>query len=203
MDPIKMPAWLLDDLAEATEPSAAYLEKERLAALQERRRRHVARGIPEILLGAKRSDFAGDLLQGEIPEAPTDLLILGGVGRGKTYLAAALAMEWHAVWVDAAWFIVEIRSTMNSRSEETEASILTRYSQAPVLVIDDITAVTATDFALKTLLALLSRRIGKGLATIVTSNANRDDIELMEPSIASRLGGFHRVRLLGPDRRAK
>jgi len=170
-------------------------------ASEKRRRSLEARCVPKILWSASRADFGPQELDGEIPAMPTSLLIAGLPGRGKSYLAAALAAEWSALWCDVAWLIVETRSTFGRSGGESEVSILNRYAAVRTLVLDDLTAVAPTDYALKTILALLSRRIGDGLTTVVTVNQSGKQISALEPSIASRLSGFHRVRMLGDDRR--
>ena len=163
-----------------------------------------SKGIPPRYVSAeiehfRPEDFAG----GDVPDfaTPRDLVIVGLNGRGKTHLAAAVAKHWGARWCQATRFLSEIRSTFSHDSSERETTILDRYGDPRCLVIDDVTAGNDSSFAKSALLSLLDTRIGYLRPTLVTCYQSSDQVAEFDPSIASRLGGFEVVRLVGPDRR--
>lgn len=133
--------------------------------------------------------------------SPRSLLIHGKNGRGKTHLAAALAILWGARWCSAPLFAVRVRATFSSNRTDTELDVLRRYIDPRCLVLDDITSINASDHARSTLLALLDQRIGYMRPTIVTCYQKIETVEKLDPSIASRLSGFEKVGLIGEDRR--
>lgn len=162
-------------------------------------------GIPPLFHRADIDDFADFDFQGG-PPALSDrrsLLIVGANGRGKSHLAAAVAKLWRARWCSASHFVVEARSSFGRGEGESELGVLLRYSEPECLVLDDLTAVNRSPHAVATLLALLDRRIGWMRPTVVTCYQSRGAVAEFDPSIASRIGGFERVVLVGEDRRGK
>lgn len=104
-------------------------------------------------------------------ERPSNLMIYGAVGAGKSHLAAALCDEVarrtgkRADWVNLVRFFAE--------AAEFRHGAVRRYLAADVLVLDDIAAGRAelTGFQADQLYLLVNERWERKLPTIVTTNA--------------------------------
>lgn len=108
------------------------------------------------------------------------LIILGTVGAGKSYVAAALAVELSTqdhvpvLFTTEAAFTAAMRETSSGgSSSETDMQL---YMLAPVLVLDDLGADRATPWSLSQLLRLMHHRSHNALPTIITSNLKPDEI---------------------------
>lgn len=160
-------------------------------------------GIPKLYQNASLNDFTpANFKQNKVPNFthPRNLLIHGLNGRGKTHLAAALAKNWNAKWLRASRYLAELRSTYNNHTDQTELSLLEKYTNPKILVLDDLTSPGQTNHAASALLDLLSERIEQVKITIVTCYQDKSQVGDFDPSIAARLGGFERVELVGEDR---
>jgi hypothetical protein len=165
-------------------------------------------GIPPAYQEAEIADFApgevkifGDGFEPAdldpehlVCEGPTSLLIQGANGSGKSHLAAAIAKRWGARWSSMIRILLRVRRSFKivnpGAGDKSEMAIIAEYAGVERLVIDDITAMSTTDFGLSTTLAILTERIDYQRPTIVTSFMKLDDLEKLDSSIASRLGGF-------------
>lgn len=126
-------------------------------------------------------------------DCTSGLLFLGGVGSGKTFLAAACANALVERGEDVKFVIVpdfldEIRETFHSSAEYTEGDLMHGVKNAEILVLDDLGAHNYTDWSIKTLFAILNYRVNYEKPTIVTTNLERTQIEeLLGSRIHSRL----------------
>jgi len=129
--------------------------------------------------------------------------LTGGTGTGKTHLAAAIfrASRLTGCWSTVPDLLLRVRSTFRDHADETEKEIVNYYTGAPMLVLDDLGAEKVTDWSLSTLYVIVNRRIDALKPTVVTSNLDLDKLAAFDPRLASRLGGFCRVKLAGRDRR--
>lgn len=103
------------------------------------------------------------------------MLISGDIGTGKTYLAAALAIDLlrrdiRLSWTNAAAMFTSIRATYDRDAREHETDVLTRYTRPAVLVIDDLGKERPTEWAVEKLFAVINTRYENGLHTIITTN---------------------------------
>lgn len=110
------------------------------------------------------------------------LLLTGPQGTGKTTEAVLAVHRWielrgarasaakpDALFVKPADYLLQLRATFDTPNK-TEERTIARYSEARMLVLDDIGAENPTAFALERLFILLDRRYDDRLPTIFTSN---------------------------------
>lgn len=168
-----------------------------------------ASGVPKIFLSVKLPiDY----------EKHISLFITGACGTGKTYKAVSL-LKGYAISLPCPDFILPFKNLpifitvpellMKIRScfsvNECEETIVRRYSDCPLLVLDDLGIEKTSDWSLQTLYIILNNRYSEQLQTIITSNLTIDEIgEKMGDRIASRIAGMCKiVKLTGKDRRLK
>ncbi|MBQ4092271.1 MAG: ATP-binding protein [Firmicutes bacterium] len=124
---------------------------------------------------------------------PTGLLFLGGVGSGKTFLAAACANALvdqgdEVKFIVVPDFLDEIRDSFQQSSEVKEGDLMQEVKNVPILILDDLGAHNYTDWSIKTLFAILNYRVNYEKPTIVTTNLERQQIEeLLGSRVHSRL----------------
>ncbi len=106
--------------------------------------------------------------------------LIGDYGTGKTYAMAALLNAARAKliagrMVSVTDFMAELRASYSGDRSESEQRILDRYRRVPLLVIDDLDKLHATDWSASTLYHLINARYVEGRPVFMTSNfdANR------------------------------
>ncbi len=139
------------------------------------------------------------------------LLILGPVGTGKTWRAAAVAgeMSLFGVWpkyVTAQGFIESCQQSFRregSSPESVRSDFLDKdSSENNLLVIDDLGAESNSDFSMEQLDALFDAAYGEESSLVVTSNLTLNQIAKRSARVADRLVGMcDVVRLDGTSRR--
>lgn len=153
------------------------------------KRKMTYRENAEKILAIARS-FVSDIDAGENPNG---LLLQGGVGGGKTFLAAACANalidRGHEVkFIVVPDFLDQIRESFQKSSEVSEGDLMYEVKNAPILILDDLGAHNYTDWSLKTIFAILNYRVNFERPTIVTTNLENQDLEeLLGSRIFSRL----------------
>ena len=138
------------------------------------------------------------------------IFLTGATGTGKTTLGTAIFIEkfngvigkeWGALWTTMGTILADIRNTYQPGAKVTEKEIMKKYSEYPLLFIDDLGAEKVTDWSISALYSILSTRINYMRYTIVTSNLSLSDINNWEARIASRLAGLQVHKMAGSDRR--
>jgi DNA replication protein DnaC len=130
-------------------------------------------------------------------------LYLGGnPGIGKSHLAAAYLHFWvtrgkTGVFVSLIDLMQSLYETVANQDKELSwAKVLSRYSAAEVLVLDDLGQEKRTEKTMEVIFHILNHRLNRGLSTVVTSNLSlgrlRDEKGYSE-GVISRLGSFERV----------
>jgi len=128
---------------------------------------------------------APDLIRVWATDPAAETLILGGgVGTGKTYAAAATALDYlterlarrldgnpHFAW----WSVASLLDALRPASPNCEG-IWRVVKSAPLLVLDDLAHVRVTDWASERIWMLVNERAEKQLRQVVTTNVTWDDL---------------------------
>lgn len=178
--------------------------------------------IPELFVNASMGDIGKGLH--DVIRPGSNLYVFGNVGVGKSYLATALTRRFvenlpvekngnTMGFVGHGWpefavvseLLLEIRSTFDMNCVDRELDVIDKYSNAGLLVLDDMGAEKTTEWALQTLYVIINRRINNLKQTIITSNLSLDDLSFkLSDRIASRIKGMcgdNIIRIEGDDRR--
>ena len=127
------------------------------------------------------------------------LTLIGEPGRGKTHLAVA-ALKFMMNRYDGALprfmpvteLFVELADRI--KNDYTKESILSSYTNAPLLVLDDLGTEKRTDNALETFYLIIDRRYRNQKTTIITTNLSWAQIEhTYDKRLASRLAEVTKV----------
>lgn len=142
-------------------------------------------------------------------EGGRGLYLYGPNGTGKTTLAAAicrLKLDARPLMVGSINLLLDLQATYGQA--RAEAEVLAKYSNAPILVLDDIGKEQATEWAASRLYAIIDARYGRLLPTVATSNFTLPDLaarfkdQATGQAIVSRLTETCRqLELDGPDLR--
>lgn len=126
-----------------------------------------------------------------------NLLVVGPIGSGKSYLAACLYNALHAracpaYWLNAASLMAQIRRGFGSREDAVRAGAKAEFATtAPVLVLDDLGKVHPgkdVSWVEETFYAIVDERYRDGLPTIVTTEWKSVALaERVGESVVSRL----------------
>lgn len=136
-----------------------------------------------------RKEKTGKILPPEIER--NGLMIAGTYGTGKTHLAAAIANELigkktPVICMTMIDLLDKIRETYNTYrdartgnydGEFSEASLLQKYQDVPLLIIDDIGSEQPTEWGISKIFAIINARYEGYMPTIVTTNYSGDELE--------------------------
>lgn len=138
------------------------------------------------------------------------VLLYGGVGRGKTVIAAAAAVERCALgtvrWLSVAELLLKLRMPFGSPDHERALRALDTRGR-PALVLDDLDKLKPTEHALQPVYVAVNGWIEAGLPLLVTLNRSIDELaewagETFGSALASRLAGYcDIIEVRGRDRR--
>jgi DNA replication protein DnaC len=156
---------------------------------------HGVRNLDDVLNRIGEQFRAGN----QSPKFP--IYLFGGVGRGKTGLAAVLyRIASRPIWRRSDTFLLDLST---GRSDETYRVERRKAVEASLLVLDDLCVRKPSEGMFHMLFDLLEDR--KGRPTVITSNKTPDELDEMYPDgrIHSRifLEGLP-VVVRGEDRRA-
>ncbi|MSQ10045.1 MAG: AAA family ATPase [Dehalococcoidia bacterium] len=128
-------------------------------------------------------------------QAPSGWLVLAGrIGSGKTHLAASIGYYVQVHGVASPLFIVvpdfldHLRATFAPSNPTTYDAAFEAARSATLLILDDLGAHSATAWAEEKLFQLLNHRYNAELPTVITTSLDRDQLSLLSPAIASRMG---------------
>ncbi|MCL1874444.1 MAG: ATP-binding protein [Clostridiales bacterium] len=128
---------------------------------------------------AAAKNFAAGIRQG-LPVR--SLLFEGEVGRGKTYLAAAIANALLDAGIDVLFLVVpefldEMRySYQEDNQDYSEADLMPRAQKAPVLILDDFGAHNFSEWTKNKIFTLINYRLNHQLPIIITTNKSIDSL---------------------------
>jgi DNA replication protein DnaC len=104
------------------------------------------------------------------------MLLMGGVGTGKTHLALAIASHLineclvKAIYRTVGMITSDIRATYKDRTGASETYIMREIIGADLLILDEVGATKQSEFELATLFAIINGRYEQYRPTIIISN---------------------------------
>lgn len=193
----------LPDLPDSRTESLEDFAARKAIQASNRNSRWVAR-LPEDYAQATLNDLAPehrDPIQAWLLNGTGNLVLAGAIGTGKTH--AAYAIGNHSVaggsWVEA-WTIHHLLKAM---LPEQDATAYATAAKVSLLVLDDLGASKATDWAKDQIMALADDRRNAHLRTIITTNMTQTDLaDVWSGQTIDRLtGGATVVKFTGESRR--
>lgn len=154
----------------------------------------------ELLDGAVAAEVAGWLNPDAAPS--TNLILLGPVGTGKTFVGIAAMKHLARCGASFAFYpVVELLDRLRPGGDGD--ALLDRLCSVRVLMLDDLGAEKGSEWTAERLYLIVNRRWLEGRPTIVTSNLPAGELEVaLDPRLYSRLvDGACALRLAGADRR--
>jgi len=110
------------------------------------------------------------------PRDGAGLLLIGGIGTGKTHLAVGLLKELIAargstcLFCDYRELLKQIQNSYNDSVQATELQVLRPVFEAEVLLLDELGAVKPSEWVWDTVSLILNTRYNDNRATIITTN---------------------------------
>lgn len=137
----------------------------------------------------KERKYAVDAFNKYVKDEQTNWIYLtGGIGSGKSYIAALMAIDLAKralkgkspiCYINSAKRILELTDLSKKNNEEFKKK-LEQYSNVPVLIIDDFGHEFINDFIRDAIVnEIISSRCNKRLFTIFTSNFSLSEIEVL------------------------
>ena len=138
------------------------------------------------------------------------LIFTGGVGTGKTHLAASIAshiINKYSVTVEFVSYVdilADIRAAF-SNNTGCEAKIEARLCEAPLLIIDDLGKEKQSKFTDELLYRVVNKRYNHNLPLIITTNLSLPELEArLDYAVFSRIVELCKaVDMRGRDYRMK
>lgn len=108
----------------------------------------------------------------ELYQKNQGLLLWGGVGTGKTYMAACISnyLMDRLVPVVMTSFVKILQNVQTFRDEKAEEEYIRNLNIAKLLVIDDLGAERGTDYAVEKVYNIIDSRYRAGKPMILTTN---------------------------------
>src|ERR1035438_8692741 len=110
------------------------------------------------------------------PRDGRGLLLVGGIGTGKTHLAVGILKELIAARGSASLFcdyrelLKQIQNSYNDSVQATELQVLRPVFEAEVLLLDELGAVKPSEWVWDTVSLILNTRYNDNRTTIITTN---------------------------------
>jgi len=110
------------------------------------------------------------------PREGKGLLLVGGIGTGKTHLAVGILKELIAtrsascLFCDYRELLKQIQNSYNDSVQATELQLLRPVFEAEVLVLDELGAVKPSEWVWDTVSLILNTRYNDRRTTIITTN---------------------------------
>ena len=142
------------------------------------------------------------------PKNGQSWLFIGPTGLGKTHLSTAVAVELikkgYDVVYESTQQIMNDYETVRFSSgyaSDREMPDLTRYTDAELLIMDDLGTEMTTQYTVSCLYNIINTRINRNLSTIISTNLSQKDLrERYSDRITSRLfDEYHPIVFTGND----
>jgi DNA replication protein DnaC len=110
------------------------------------------------------------------PRDGKGLLLVGGIGTGKTHLAVGILKELIASRASACLFcdyrelLKQIQNSYNDSVQATELQVLRPVFEAEILLLDELGAVKPSEWVWDTVSLILNTRYNDNRTTLITTN---------------------------------
>lgn len=134
------------------------------------------------------------------PREGKGLLLVGGIGTGKTHLAVGILKELIAVRGSACLFcdyrelLKQIQNSYNDSVQATELQVLRPVFEAEVLALDELGAVKPSEWVWDTVSLILNTRYNDNRTTIITTNFPDEAAATIGSEFAPRSAAFAATR---------
>ena len=142
------------------------------------------------------------------PKNGESWLFIGPTGLGKTHISTAVAVElikkgFDVVYESTQQIMTDYETVRFSSgyTSDREMPDLTRYTEADLLIMDDLGTEMTTQYTISCLYNIVNTRINRNLSTIISTNLTQKELrERYSDRITSRLfGEYHPVVFTGSD----
>ena len=131
---------------------------------------------------------------------PSNLLLFGAPGLGKTHLSAAIAREvsssGFSVVYDTATHVFSLfeNQKFSRDADEADETDVARILQCDLLILDDLGTEMTTAFVQSALYTIINTRLMEKKSTIISTNLSPEKIaQRYSPQVASRLEGEYQI----------
>ncbi len=147
-----------------------------------------------------------------LPQNSQNFFFLGPTGLGKTHLSTAVAVElikkgYDVVYESTNQIMSDYETVRFSsgHASDREMPDLSRYTEAELLIMDDLGTEMTTQYTLSCLYNIINTRINRRRSTIISTNLTQKELrERYADRITSRLfGEFIPLVFTGRDIRAQ
>lgn len=129
----------------------------------------------------------------DVRKTGTSLMLVGGAGTGKTYVACAVANTvlsagFTALYMTTMDVVRRVKATWRKDSDKTETQAFNSFIVPDLMVIDEIGVQFGSDAERVILFEILNSRYSYRLPTILISNLSQADIsEAVTPRVMDRM----------------
>lgn len=139
----------------------------------------------------------------QFEQAPKSLLLMGGVGLGKTHLSSAIGGElaargYHVIYESSSTLFAQLEAEKFGRPA-TQG--LQDYLDCDLLIVDDLGSEFITSFVSTALFQILNGRLIRGRRTLLSTNFTLQELEEQYTQrVISRIQGeYLHLRFVGSD----
>lgn len=154
----------------------------------------VDRSVSMALINASR------FVQEFDPREGKGLLLVGGIGTGKTHLAVGILKELILARASACLFcdyrelLKQIQNSYNDSVQATELQVLRPIFEAEVLALDELGAVKPSEWVWDTVSLILNTRYNDNRTTIITTNFPDEPAAAATSEFSPRAAAFAATR---------